>query len=151
MATAGRTPQKDRQAAVVRRAGRSDTHAIAGLWARAGLAGSDREFRNEIARIRRRDPELLLIALRDGQLIGAIAGTYDGRTATVSRLAVVDDARRQGVGTMLFEALTQQLADLGADASAVLVVDDVPIIDDLMRSVGFIRGEPVACFVRRRV
>ena len=67
----------------------------------------------------------------------------------MSRLAVAEEARREGVGTLLFEALTRQLADLGADASAILVVDDVPIIDDLMRSVGFIRGEPVTCFERQ--
>lgn len=144
------TSRIDRQSAVIRRAGRSDTHTIAELWARSGLAGSDREFRNEIARTRRRDPELLLIALREGQLIGAIAGSYDGRTAAVSRLAVVDDVRRQGVATMLFEAFTRQLADLGSNTDAVLIVDDVPIIDDLMGSVGFTRGEPVACFVRER-
>lgn len=150
MATGSWTPQEDRQTAVIRRAGRSDTHAIAELWACAGLAGSDRESRNEIARIRRRDPELLLIALRDGELIGAIAGSYDGRTAAVSRLAVAEGARRAGVATMLFEEFTRQLTDLGANPNAVLVVDDVPIIDDLMRSVGYIRGEPVACFVRQR-
>lgn len=134
----------------MRRAGRSDIHAIAELWAESGLAGTDRDFRNEIARIRRRDPELLLTALCGGHLIGAIAGSYDGRTAAVSRLAVAAGARRQGVGTLLFQTLLAQLRDLGANADAVTVVDDDPIVDELMRSVGFTRGQPVACFVRER-
>jgi hypothetical protein len=72
-------------------------HAVARLWERAGLPPSPRGFRSEIARLGHRDRELLLIALRDGELIGAIGGSYDGRTAVLSRLAVDASVRREGV------------------------------------------------------
>lgn len=144
----------DRQAgigrddAIVRRAGRSDVHAIALLWERAGLPESSRGFRNEIARLRRRDPELLLIALREGELVGAIAGSYDGRTATVSRLAVDEHVRRQGVATALVDALCRQLSDLGATSTELVVVDDTAAAERFWTAIGFSRGRAVPRFVR---
>lgn len=138
-----------RHAAIVRRAGRSDVHAIAALWERAGLPESSRGFRNETARLRRRDPELLLIALRDGRLVGAIAGSYDGRTAMVSRLAVEPDVRRQGIAEALVDELCRQLVGLGATASELIVVDDTPAAADFWHGVGFSRGKDVPYYVRR--
>lgn len=132
----------------LRRAGRSDVHAIAQLWERAGLTPSRRGFRNEIARLRRRDPELLLIALAGGRMVGAIAGSFDGRTAVVSRLAVAPDARRRGVGTQLVAALCDQLTELGAGADRLLVVDDSPSAEAFWSSLGFSRGAATAAFVR---
>lgn len=137
-----------RRAAIVRRAGRSDVHAIAVLWERAGLPESSRGFRNEVSRLRRRDPELLLIALRDGRLVGAIAGSYDGRTAMVSRLAVDEAVRREGVATALVEELCRALADLGAPASEFIVVDDTPAAEAFWTGVGFSRGGSAPYYVR---
>ncbi len=132
----------------IRRAGPGDVHDIAQLWERAGLPASSRGFRNEIARLRRRDPELVLIALMDGELAGAIAGSYDGRTAMVSRLAVDATARRHGVGGRLVEALCSQLADLGAGADELIVLDDSDTADAFWTSLGFRRGDTAVYFVR---
>ncbi|HSK91185.1 MAG TPA: GNAT family N-acetyltransferase [Euzebyales bacterium] len=144
-----RTSGIDRRIAIVRRAGRSDVHDIATLWGRAGFTESIRGFRSEIARLRRRDPELLLIALREGVLVGAIAGSYDGRTATVSRLAVDPDVRRQGIARLLVQELCHQLEELGANSDEIMVVDDAPDIDEFWRAVGFERGRSPVYFIRR--
>jgi ribosomal protein S18 acetylase RimI-like enzyme len=149
MGNRGQEGRIDRDAAVVRRAGRSDVHAIALLWERAGLPESSRGFRNEISRLRRRDPELLIVARRDGRLVGAIAGSYDGRTAMVSRLAVDVAVRRQGIARALVDALCAQLTELGATADELLIVDDTPAAADFWSGVGFSRGWVVPCFVRR--
>lgn len=133
---------------VIRRAGRSDVHEIAQLWEAAGLSPSTRGFRNEIARLRRRDPELLLTAHGDGRMVGAIAGSFDGRTAVVSRLAVAADARRRGVGTKLVEALCAELTGLGAGADRLLVVDDSETAEAFWSALGFARGIATAAFVR---
>lgn len=133
---------------VIRRAGRGDVHGIAELWEAAELPGSHRGFRNEIARLRRRDPELLLTAHAGGRLIGAIAGSYDGRTAVVSRLAVAGDARRAGVGTQLVQALCAELDGLGAGADRLLVLDDSESAEAFWSALGFRRGTATAAFVR---
>lgn len=133
---------------VIRRAGRSDVHAIAELWEEAGLLSSHRGFRKEIARLRRRDPELLLTAVAGGRLVGAIAGSYDGRTAVVSRLAVAPDARRRGVGAKLVEALCGELTALGAGADRLLVLDDSETAEAFWTALGFSRGAATSVFVR---
>lgn len=132
----------------IRRAGRSDVHAIAELWEAAGLPRSQRGFRNEISRLRRRDPELLLTAFAEGRLVGAIAGSYDGRTAVVSRLAVAPDARRRGVGSKLVEALCDELTALGAGADRLLVLDDSETAEAFWSALGFTRGTATPVFVR---
>lgn len=133
---------------MLRRAGRGDVHDIAELWRAAGLPPSHRGFRNEIARLRRRDPELLLVAVAEGRLVGAIAGSYDGRTAVVSRLAVARDARRRGVGGKLVEALCEQLTSLGAGAERLLVLDDSETAEAFWSALGFTRGAATSVFVR---
>ena len=135
-------------AAIIRRAGRSDLHDVAQLWARAGLPAPVRGFRNELLRLRARDPELLLIALREGRVVGAIAGSYDGRTAVVSRLAVERDVRRQGVATALVEQLCQQLADLGATVDELLVIDTTTDADAFWASIGWAPSRSIRAFVR---
>ncbi len=134
----------------VRRAGRSDVHAIAQLWERADLPPSPRGFRNEIARLRRRDPELVIIALMDAQVVGAIAGSYDGRTAVLSRLAVDEAYRRRGIGCQLVRALRQQLTELGARTEGLIVLDGGDRADAFWRALGFERGVTSAYVVRER-
>jgi len=134
----------------VRRAGRGDVHAIAQLWERAGLPPSSRGFRNEIARLRRRDPELVIIALMDAQIVGAIAGSYDGRTAVLSRLAVEERVRRRGVGRRLVSALQEQLLELGAVTDGLIVLDGGERADAFWRALGFDRGATAAYVVRDR-
>lgn len=134
----------------IRRAGRGDVHGIAQLWERAGLPPSRRGFRNEIARLRRRDPELVLIAMWDAQLVGAIAGSYDGRTAVLSRLAVDDHVRRRGIGRHLVAALRDQLAALGAQDDELVVLDGGERADAFWQALGFERGDPSAYVVRDR-
>jgi predicted N-acetyltransferase YhbS len=137
-----------RPPAIIRRAGRSDVHTIALLWERAGLPPSRRGFRSEVARLRHRDPELVLIAVRDAQVVGAIGGSYDGRTAVLSRLAVDASVRRQGIGRLLVGALCAQLDSLGAAADELIVLDGAPADDEFWRAIGFEPDRP-AVFYRR--
>ena len=133
----------------VRRAVRSDVHPIADLWTRAGLPASRRGFHNEIARLRRRDPELVLVAVMDAQLVGAIAGSYDGRTVVMSRLAVDARVRRLGIGRRLVGALREQLTELGAQADELVVLDG-DRADAFWRAVGFDRSGSAGYVVRAR-
>jgi ribosomal protein S18 acetylase RimI-like enzyme len=75
----------------------------------------------EIARKRERDPELLLVAERDGRLVGTVMGGYDGRRAYIYRLAVASDCRRRGVGRLLVAELERRFRALGAVKINLLV------------------------------
>ena len=86
----------DPDALRVRRARSFDLNEVADLWADCGLVPSPRGFRNEMERMLLRAPELFLVAVDTGDggaIVGAVLGSFDGRIATVSRLATHPDHR----------------------------------------------------------
>jgi ribosomal protein S18 acetylase RimI-like enzyme len=91
-----------------------------------------------------------MIALMDAQLVGAIAGSYDGRTAVLSRLAVEARVRRRGVGRQLVSALQRQLTELGAHTDELIVLDGSDRADAFWCALGFERGVTAAYVVRER-
>jgi ribosomal protein S18 acetylase RimI-like enzyme len=92
----------------------------------------------------------VIIALMDAQIVGAIAGSYDGRTAMLSRLAVEERARRRGVGRRLVSALQEQMVELGALTDELVVLDGGERADAFWRALGFDRRSTAAYVVRER-
>jgi len=58
-------------------------------------------------------PELLLAAIADGQLVGAVMGGFDGVRGWVHHLAVDPGWRGQGIGRRLMQAVEAGLGPLG--------------------------------------
>ncbi len=59
-------------------------------------------------------PELLLIAVEEEELCGAVMGGYDGHRGWIYSLAVAPEFRGQGVGAALMQAIEDKLTVLGA-------------------------------------
>lgn len=97
---------------------------VVDLWGRCGLVPGFVGFRNELQRKLDADPDLFLVAVDDGGIVGALTGGFDGRTAWVSRLAVHPGHRRRGVGRLLVDALRDRLARRGAPSDRLVVLDD---------------------------
>lgn len=66
-----------------------------------------------IARKRGVQPELLLVAVADDGLVGAIMAGFDGVRGWLHHLAVEPGARRRGIGAALVHAAEAGLARLG--------------------------------------
>ena len=102
-----------------------DFAAARDLWERSGpgihLGPSDAP--DEIRKKLSRDPELFLVAVADGRLIGTVIGGFDGRRGIVYHLAVEPDYRQQGVGTALMDELERRLRALGCIRAYLMVVD----------------------------
>ena len=58
-------------------------------------------------------PELLLVALLDEVLVGAVMAGYDGVRGWIYHLAVAPESRRRGVATALVRAAEDALRRLG--------------------------------------
>jgi len=58
-------------------------------------------------------PDLLLVAMGSGRVLGTIMAGYDGHRGWLYKLAVHPDARRRGIGERLVRAAEQRLAALG--------------------------------------
>ena len=103
-----------------------DLTGVLDLWGNAGpgvhLGRSDSP--DEIQKKLSRDPDLFLIAEKDGKLIGTVLGGFDGRRGMVYHLAVTADYRRQGLGEALMRAVEGRLREKGCLRYYLLVTQD---------------------------
>jgi ribosomal protein S18 acetylase RimI-like enzyme len=103
-----------------------DYAAVRELWEHAGpgiqLSSSDESL--EIEKKLGRDPDLFLVAVRDGKLVGTVLGGFDGRRGLVYHLAVDPTLRRQGLGRTLMEAVEERLRAKGCLKYYLLVTKD---------------------------
>ncbi|HSJ46505.1 MAG TPA: GNAT family N-acetyltransferase [Euzebyales bacterium] len=136
----------------VRRARSFDLNEVADLWTDCGLVPSPRGFRNEMERMLLRAPELFLVAMdtdSGGKIVGALLGSFDGRVATVSRLATHPDHRRQGVASALVDDFTRALTDMGAEDALLLVLDGNPEADRFWAAIDYTHACDVPAYQRQ--
>jgi ribosomal protein S18 acetylase RimI-like enzyme len=100
---------------IIRRGESADVPAILEFWAVAGENSSrPADDATLVANLLSRDPDSLLVAERDGAVVGTVIAGWDGWRAHLYRLAVDPGTRGQGVGRRLVEAAEERLRALGA-------------------------------------
>ena len=71
-----------------------------------------------------RDPDSLLVAEDDGELVGTLVAAWDGWRGSLYRLAVAPDRRRDGIARALVQEGEQRLAALGCRRIALVALRD---------------------------
>jgi len=103
-----------------------DYPAVRALWEDAGpgiqLRRSDEP--QEIEKKLQRDPELFLVAEKDGRIVGAVLGGFDGRRGLIYHLAVAAAFRRHGVGKLLMHEIEERLRSCGCIRAYLLVTPE---------------------------
>ncbi len=66
-------------------------------------------------------PDLLLVAVAEGQIVGTVIGGWDGWRANIARLATHSDLRRRGVAMALVRDVERRLRAMGARRIYALV------------------------------
>jgi ribosomal protein S18 acetylase RimI-like enzyme len=96
------------------------------LWENAGpgiqLRQSDEA--EEIEKKVRHDPDLFLVAVSDGKIVGTVIGGFDGRRGLIYHLAVTGELREEGIGSMLMQEVEQRMKNKGCIRSYLLVTRD---------------------------
>lgn len=100
-----------------------DFERVITLWRTAGegiqLRRSDDP--EEILKKLERDPELFIVCERNGAIVGAVLGGYDGRRGLMYHLAVAEPYREKGIASRLVDKLEQRLLKLGCIRYYLLV------------------------------
>lgn len=91
----------------------AETRAVVALWAAAGLIRPWNDPYRDIARKSAVQPELFLVAVAAGTIVGSVMAGYDGHRGWLNYLAVADSHRGTGIGRALIEHAEAGLLALG--------------------------------------
>jgi ribosomal protein S18 acetylase RimI-like enzyme len=109
---------------LLRTASTVETGALVAFWHEAAENSSrPPDSAEAVAALLGRDPDAVILAEHDGELIGSVIAGWDGWRYHLYRLAVRPGWRRLGVGSALLAAAERRLSDLGATRIDAMVLD----------------------------
>jgi len=132
----------------VRRCEQADAPEVLELWgeARSGHASTPDRL-DDIERLIADSPAALLVAEREGKIVGALIAAWDGWRGNLYRLAVGKSHRREGIALALTRAGEDYLRQSGAHRVTALVAFDDEVAGGFWDSAGY----PVDDEIGRRV
>ena len=98
--------------------------AIRALWEsmKTGVNVGRSDSPEEIAKRAALDPDLVLLAEVEGEIVGSIIGGFDGRRGMLYHLAVKREFRRQGIAAQLMDEVESRLRTKGCLKCYLLVM-----------------------------
>jgi ribosomal protein S18 acetylase RimI-like enzyme len=126
-----------------------DASAVLELWAeaRSGHASTVDSF-DDVERLVADSPAALLVAEREGEIVGALIAGWDGWRGNIYRLAVRDGHRREGIGIALTRAGEEYLRGCGARRITALVAFEDNAAGAFWESAGYPQDEEIGRRVR---
>ncbi|MGY0487992.1 GNAT family N-acetyltransferase [Streptomyces sp. WG-D5] len=107
----------------MRSATADDIDAVLAFWREAAEGTSITDDHDGMTRLIERDADALILAERDGLLVGTVIAGFDGWRCSVYRLAVHPGHRRRGIATALLEAAEQRFTALGGRRVDAMVLE----------------------------
>ncbi|MEU6354775.1 GNAT family N-acetyltransferase [Streptomyces sp. NPDC047072] len=106
----------------IRAATPDDLDTVLAFWKVAAEGTSISDDRDGVERLVTRDPEALILAEREGELVGTVIAGFDGWRCHLYRLAVHPERRRLGIGSALLAAAEERFVRLGGRRGDAMVL-----------------------------
>ncbi|HEY2768277.1 MAG TPA: GNAT family N-acetyltransferase [Solirubrobacteraceae bacterium] len=133
---------------VIRSARDEDIPSVLDIWTAAGSLPTVSDSPTGLSRLLAADPEALILAELDGELVGSLIATWDGWRGSFYRLAVSPGHRRKGIATALVGEGERRLRARGALRLTAIVADDDPMAMRFWEAACYERQQRRARFVR---
>ena len=132
----------------VRRATFRDAPAILELWRLADAEPTRTDDEASICSLIAHDPDALLVAEDEGELVGSVIAAFDGWRGTFFRLAVLPARRRAGIGQALVYAGERSLRERGAVRITLFAVKAAVGADDFWLAADYARDNRTQRYVK---
>lgn len=129
-----------------------DYDNLINLWKEADLVhrpkGRDRQdkIENEL----RQNTSIFLVAELNGELIGSVFGSHDGRKGWINRLAVDPDFRKKDIAKKLVYEVENKLDELGIDIVACMIEGWNKESMKVFEKLGYEKYPDVAYYTKRK-
>jgi len=137
---------------LIRRMRKSDYDDLVTLWMASGLPfrpdGRDSRY-NVMKEIGSRSADFL-IAERDGDIIGAVLCTNDGRKGWINRLAVLPACQHEGIASKLIAEAERRFEERELTVVACLIHDDNSGSRALFERMGYELDRSVLYYSKRK-
>lgn len=100
-----------------------DYDEVRALWAASGLEFRPGDSKAEVRRKVTRDPELFLVAVEDGRIVGTVMGAWDGRRGWIYHLGVLPEFQRRGVASAMVVEVEERMRRKGVLKSNAAVFE----------------------------
>ncbi|MET9502834.1 GNAT family N-acetyltransferase [Streptomyces sp. NPDC006259] len=121
----------------IRAATSDDLDTVLAFWKTAAEGTSISDDREGVERLVRRDPGALIVAERDGELVGTVIAGFDGWRCHLYRLAAHPSYRRQGIGSALLAAAEERFVRLGGRRADAMVLTRNETAHHAWRAAGY--------------
>ena len=118
------------------------------LWLGSGTAPTMTDDPASVRALVAHDPEALILAEEDGEIVGTLIAGFDGWRANLYRLVVLPGARRRGVAGALVSEAERRLKLRGAPRANALVVLDHPHAVGFWQSAGYEKDDRMGRWVK---
>jgi ribosomal protein S18 acetylase RimI-like enzyme len=110
----------------VRTCRRDECPQLLALWREADATPSPTDSLAALEQILAEPQARVLVAERDGRIVGSVIAAWDGWRGNIYRIAVAPAHRRRGIGRVLMRAADAFLRERGASRVTALVEHDHP-------------------------